>query len=206
MRAILTLLFFGIATTAVQASVLTIPDLTILAGSSTGVTFTLTGSFTTTDTIDAVVSGTVDLNNGNYTANAAGIVVAPPTTNTGTHPGQTDANTTDPSVPFAALLIGNSTLGFFPLFPADAADGLGSSTPPTNLTVSETVGSIFGAALPSGTVLTLKVSDCTSCFADNSGSFVTALASVPEPATFGSTALLLLSGLFVAQRRSRTRR
>jgi len=162
------------------------------------------GSFSATDTISIRATGVVDLASGNYTANAAGIITAPPTTNTGNHPGQTSPNTSQPSVNFAALLIGNTTLGFFQAFPSNAANGLGNPVPPTTLTSTATLGSIgFASGLANGTVLHLVVSDCNGCFGDNSGSFLVGSATVPEPGYFAIVACALLMGLrFQARRHS----
>jgi hypothetical protein len=176
---------------------LVIPNTTVLATDATGPAFTVAGTFSSSDTISITVSGLVDLASGNFTANAAGIIAAPPTTNTGNHPGETAPNLSDPAVNFAALLIGNTTLGFFQLFPSDAADGLGNPAPPTTLSITETLGSIgFASGLSDGTVLHLKVSDCNGCFGDNSGSFAVGSSSVPEPGYFGVVGCaLLLAGI-----------
>jgi hypothetical protein len=184
-----------------RAAELDFPTSTVLGTQviniSAGPTFTVSGNYTASDTIDATVSGTVDLDSGDYTANAAGVLVAPPTSNTGSHPGQV---TISEGFPYAALLIGNSTLGFFPLFPADVADGLGDSTPPTNLSVDETLGSIFGptVTIGNGTVLEFEVNDIDNF--NNSGAF-TVSSGVPDA---GATVALLglsLCGLGTLRRR-----
>jgi len=91
------------------------------------------------------VSGTVDIWAGTLAMNAAGIITQ--TTQPGFSVGQTIAavtGATSPGQPSGSLLIGNSTLGFFPLFSANAANGLGSANPPTNLSLSGvTLSSIF---------------------------------------------------------------
>jgi hypothetical protein len=198
------LALFLLGTSAVlSASVLTFPETTVPGTNSAGVTFTVVGNYLPTDTIDVTVTGAVDLASGDYTANAAGIIIQPATTDTGNHPGQTSPNLSDLSVPYAALLIGNNSLGFVPLFPADAANGLGSSTPPETLTSMATVGSLFAGGLADGTQLTLVVSDCTGCYGDNTGSFqvgsVPTSPGVPEPVTMGTTGagilLLLIRGV-----------
>jgi hypothetical protein len=168
--------------------------MTVLGTDSVGPSFTVSGNFTASDTISIRATGLVDLNFGNFTANAAGIITAPATTNTGNHPGETSPNTSDPAVNYAALLIGNMTLGFFQAFPSNAANGLGNPVPPTTLFSTATLGSIgFGAGLSNGTVLHLVVSDCNGCFGDNSGSF--AVGPVPEPGYFGIVACALLASL-----------
>lgn len=185
------------STALLSANSLLIPSVTVLGTNSAdgtgfdngGPDFTVAGNFLSTDTVSITVSGTVDLASGDFTANAAGIIVSPSTTNTGNHPGEVTPNSGNPSLNYAALLIGNSTLGFFQLFPSSAEFGLGDATPPTTLTlVDRTLGDIgFTSGLSSGTVLELRVSDIN--FADNSGAFN--LSQVPEPATIGLLGLAL---------------
>jgi hypothetical protein len=193
-----------------QADSLLVPNVTVLGTDSAdgtgfdngGPSFIVSGNFLSTDTLSLIVSGTVDLANGDFTANAAGIIVSPSTTNTGNHPGQTTPNSGNTALNYAALLIGNSTLGFFQVFPSSPDFGLGSSTPPTTLTLTDrTLGDIgFTSGLTSGTVLELWVSDIN--FADNSGAFQ--VSQVPEP---GTLALLGLSvcAIAVARRRKAQR-
>jgi len=171
------------------ANSLLIPSVTVLGTNSAdgtgfdngGPDFTVVGNFLSTDTVSLTVSGTVDLASGDFTANAAGIIVSPSITNTGNTPGETAANSGNPALNYAALLIGNSTLGFFQLFPSSTEFGLGSSTPPTTLTLTDrTLGDIgFTSGLSNGTVLELRVSDINAY--DNSGAFN--LSQVPEPGT-----------------------
>lgn len=179
------------------ANSLLIPSVTVLGTNSAdgigfdngGPDFTVVGDFLSTDTVSLTVSGTVDLAAGGFTANAAGIIVGPSITNTGNTPGETAPNFGNTALNYAALLIGNSTLGFFQLFPSSAEFGLGDATPPTTLTLTDrTLGDIgFTSGLSNGTVLELRVSDIN--FADNSGAFN--LSQVPEPGTIGLLGLAL---------------
>ena len=137
-----------------------------------GPSFTVSGNFGLGDFISVEAIGTVDLNFGNFTANAAGVITAPPVTNTGNNPGQTAPALPGaplPGLPYAALLIGNLSLGFHQLFPADASAGLGSSAPPTDIFATRTIGDIFGTTIANGTVLEFRVNDINT--SDNSGSF-----------------------------------
>jgi hypothetical protein len=186
----------------VHAATLDVPTTTVLGTDVfTGPTFTVSGNFGASDDIDVTVSGTVDLASGDFTANAAGILVSPATANTGAHPGQTSPG--EFGFPYASLLIGNSALGFVPLFPADAADGLGNSTPPTTLTVDETLGSLFGSSvsITNGEVLDLLVDDINT--GDNSGSYTVGntVNGVPDAATTVSLLGLSLGGLAALRRR-----
>jgi hypothetical protein len=188
------ILFSLIGAALAHGAILSIPNTTVLGTDPVGPSFTVSGNFSASDTISISATGLVDLNFGDFTANAAGIITAPATTNTGNHPGETSPNISDPAVNYAALLIGNTTLGFFQAFPSNAANGLGNPVPPTTLFSTATLGSIgFGAGLSNGTILHLVVSDCNGCFGDNSGSF--AVGSVPEPGYFGIVACALLAGL-----------
>jgi hypothetical protein len=65
--------------------------------------------------------------------------------------------------------------------------GLGNSTPPTNLSLTDvSLSSIFGSGFNSGTVLQFRVND--SDFSNNSGTFTVGTpinqpTTVPEPFT-----------------------
>jgi hypothetical protein len=128
-----------------HADALLVPNLTVLGTNSAdgvgfdngGPSFIVGQNLLGTDTLSLTVSGTVDLDLGNFTANAAGIIVSPATTNTGNHPGEVTPNAGNPALNYAALLIGNSTLGFFQVFPSSAEFGLGDATPPTTLTLTD---------------------------------------------------------------------
>jgi hypothetical protein len=172
-----------------QAATVLVPDTTIYGTDVfSGPSFVVSGNFSVTDTISVRVDGTVDLAAGSFTANAAGVIVSPPTANTGGHPGETSLSG---GFPYAALLIGNSTLGYHPLFLADAASGLGNSTPPTALTTTRTLGDLFGSGVTSGTVLEFRINDINT--GDNSGGFrLSALQCVPDA---GSAFALLGGGL-----------
>ncbi|MGH1393586.1 MAG: hypothetical protein ACRAVC_06070, partial [Trichormus sp.] len=86
-----------------------------------------------------------------------------------------------------------TSLGFFPLFQANAANGLGNSTPPTNLSLKNaSLASIFGlsfSGLTNGTVLEFRINDGNP--GDNSGAFTitnaATVTSVPEPSDLAAT-------------------
>ena len=190
----------ALATDQASSAILYIPHITVSGGHVfTGPSFVVNGNFTADDVVDARASGTVDLafGFGGFFANAAGVIVAPLTTNTGHHPGQTAPGPN--SAPYAALLIGNSSLGFHPLFAASVDNGLGNSAPPlTVFAHHRRLGDIFGAqftSLTSGTTLNLRVNDIN--IEGNTGSFV--VSTVPEPAT----AAMLSAGMLFLRRLSR---
>jgi hypothetical protein len=172
--------------TSTSPAQLSIPDPIALDAQTnvlSGVIFTIHGTFGPTSIFALNARGTVDLSSGTYHANAAGIITGPATTNTGNHPGEVCLNSTgtppgDPS-PYGCLLLGNAVLGFHPVFPTDASTGLGSSTPPTDLTIREPLSAIFGSSvtLHDGDILELRINDDT-LVADNAGTFQ---LSTPAP-------------------------
>jgi hypothetical protein len=189
-----------ISTSSADAASLVIPTTTVNGTDVfSGPSFTLTSNFLGTDTISLNVSGTVNL--GPIIVNAAGIstqasvfggagIVVPGGSN-GTN--------------FGTLLLGNTTTGFRQLFPANAVNGLGNSTPPTNLSLTNvTLSSIFGSGLNSGTELQFRVSDIDT--GNNSGSFTVSspiappTTAVPEPFTIIGT---LIGGTAAVRMRKR---
>ncbi|TRU84747.1 MAG: PEP-CTERM sorting domain-containing protein [Microcystis novacekii Mn_MB_F_20050700_S1] len=200
------LTFSTLAISPVQAAQLIIPNTTVLGTNVfSGPTFTVSGNFLPSDTLSINVSGTVDLAAGGLTINAAGVIVAPQTTVTGNNPGQifiAGGSDIVPGKPNGALLIGNGTLGFFPLFSATAANGLGNANPPTNLSLSGVpLSSIFTnvgfTGIANGTVLEFRVNDSNTF--DNSGQFVISSQQVPEPSKVLGLGMLGLGA--VAQRK-----
>ena len=183
--------FSTLAISPVQAAQLIIPNTTVLGTNVfSGPTFTVSQNFLPSDTLSVNVSGTVDLSYGQFTTNAAGVIVSPSPTSTGNNPGQVLAS--PGGQPYASLLIGNNTLGFFPLFSATPANGLGNANPPTNLSLSGVpLSSIFTnvgfTGIANGTVLEFRVNDLNTF--DNSGQFV--IASTPEPSTILGLGLLV---------------
>jgi len=161
----------------VAARELPVPSLLLVPGKaiSIGPVFLVVEDYNPSDTLSMAVGGAVDLASGQFTANAAGIIVGPATTNTGNHPGQTSPNLNNPGTNLGALLLGNDVLGFHQVLPSIAAYGLGNPMPPTTLVLkNEPLSSIFGPSftgLTSGTVLEFRVSDNFSS-SDNSGAFV----------------------------------
>jgi len=138
--------------------------------------------------LSLTASGQVFLQTGNtYGTNAAGVVTTAGTTGVG-------GTGLFGSYNFGSLLLGNSTVGFYQLFPANAANGLGSGSPPSSLSLTNVALSSLGIpSLPSGTVLQFRVTDGNN--GDNSGAFSVSgqivTAAVPEP----SALILLGTGL-----------
>ena len=173
---------------------------------TSGPSFVAPANFGPADTLVMRAQGVIELDGGDFHCNAAGVITGPATTNTGNHPGQVAINNFGfpPGVapfPFGTVLIGNSVLGFHPVFPDNASTGFGSSTPPSDIFVSEPLSAIFGPSFTvnQGDVLQLRVDD-NQVIADNSGSFT---LSAPEPASLAILGAGALVGLSRSRRRAR---
>jgi MYXO-CTERM domain-containing protein len=179
---LLTATLLGVVALSASAATLTVPTTTVLGTDVfSGPTFVVASNYDASDFLSLTAQGTVFLQSGGtFGTNAAGVVVV-----AGSSPvGDSLANG---ATTFGSLLLGNGSLGFVQLFPTNAGNGLGSGSPPTTLSLNQTLGSIFGQGLSAGTVLELRISDVNTF--DNSGSFV--VSSVPEPSTW----LFAMSGL-----------
>jgi hypothetical protein len=190
----------ALATSSANAASFSIPSTTVNGISSfdgtnilvSGPSFTVTNNFLSTDTISLNISGIVNLDfnhNPGYTVNAAGI-----TTDLSEIygiPVAKGSNYSNNGTGFdsGALLLGNSTLGYHQLLAANSANGLGSSNPPTNISLSNvSLASIFGSGLTSGTVLQFQIADTD--FNNNNGAFAVSGSidtAVPEPFTIIGT-------------------
>jgi hypothetical protein len=176
------------------AGTISIPGTTVNGSDVfSGPTFTLTSAVAPTDTLTLTATGEVFLQGASaYGTNAAGVVTTAGTTGVG-------GSGANGSTAFGALLFGNSTFGFVPVYPTNAGNGLGSSTPPSSLTVLALSFSSLGfnTTMPSGTVLQFLISDTNT--SDNFGSFLVSGSIntaggngvVPEPRSIA----MVLAGL-----------
>ena len=200
------LFFVGLSLAAsVVAASITVPGgtLTVPGISTTGASFTFTGTLTQSDTLSFTESGNPCLQAPpSYCVNAAGVVttagtspVGAATTFMGTFNGTTQ--TWD----FGALLLEISGEGAVQIFPANAANGLGSSTPPHSLTLPST--SLSSLGFPSFSVVnpTITFIMADTLYSDNTGQFI--ISQVPEP---GTPTLLLAAGCLLAGLAMRRRR
>jgi hypothetical protein len=152
-----------------------------------GATSTIAGTFTASDTILLNAAGTVDNfaagGPDGYTTNAAGIVTVDSPFAFGI--GSIDsAFTTGPVLSYGALLISNDNINFQQVFASNLENGAGSETPPTTLTRTATLASIFGSGFTSTNSLQFKIqpfSGFAPSATDGSQiSSVPSLASVPN--------------------------
>jgi hypothetical protein len=166
-------------------------------GSTLGQSFTVTDDFiapTDTITIDASGVSNLDGSPSGYKVNAAGIVLETSSNGDpvgGFYPIPTSGALKN-GANYGALLLGNSTLGYVQVFPADVIDGLNSTNPPTTLSRTFAVNSLFAGGINTNEVLQFLVND--SSYQDNGGGFSASVtltnsrvAAVPEPFTIIGT-------------------
>jgi len=169
------------------AKPLKIPNITVLGvdtgNGGVGPSFVVPQDFTPSDTLSIQVSGTVDVYytspTSGHIVNAAGVVVGTsPLTPYNVRPGQTYYTTTSHLTglqALGALLIGNSSVGFFPLFRPTEQNGLGNSSPPTSLSLTDVpLSTVFPTlmSLKKGTVLEFRVNEAPGNQANNMGNFM----------------------------------
>lgn len=180
-------------------------SLTVPSLSATGVSFTYTGTLTQNDTLALTQTGNPCLQSPpSYCVNGAGVVtvagsspVGGASTFTGTFGGTTA------SWDFGSLLLEISGTGTVQIFPADAANGLGSSTPPLGLALPSTTLSSLGYSAFSQVNPTITFLLADNLYTDNSGQFSLTQAPAtqsPEPATAGLVGILVCALGWVRRR------
>ncbi len=199
-----------------QAATVLLPGgtLTIPGTSTTGASFTFTGTLTQSDTIAFVQTGNPCLQTGGtgYCTNGAGVLTVAATV--GVTPVGGFSTFAGPSgvIPagtwtYGSLLMTISGVGTVQVFPTNAANGLGSYSPPASLTLFTTT--LAGLGFPSFSVsnptITFIVAD--TFFGDNGGQFVltqaAATTSVPALGGWGMislTVILASLGLIMLRR------
>lgn len=197
----------SLITAAAQAANVNLPGSTLVVPgtSSTGTSFTYSGTLTQADTIGFSQTGNPCLQPGNvYCVNGAGVLVVAGSSPVG---GATSFAGPSGSIPagswtYGALLMQISGVGTVQIWPANAANGLGSGTPPAGLTLPTTTLAALGfpAFSQANPTITFIVAD--TAFGDNSGQFTLtqaaaplAVAPVPTLAEWSLAALALLVGL-----------
>jgi hypothetical protein len=177
------------AQTALGASV-SLPggSLTVPGTSTTGASFVYSGTLTQNDTITFTQTGNPCLQTTNgYCVNGAGVLTVAATV--GVTPVGGSSSFSGPSgiIPagtwtYGALLMTISGVGTVQVFPTNAANGLGSTTPPASLTLpATTLGALgFGTfSQPNPTIMFILAD---TFFGDNGGGdFVLTQAAAPPP-------------------------
>lgn len=183
--------FFGGTSLAasIQAVVL-LPGgtLTVPGTSTTGASFTFAGTLTQNDTIAFAQTGNPCLQTSGtgYCTNGAGVLTVAATV--GVTPVGGSSTFTGPSgvIPagtwtYGSLLMTISGVGTVQVFPTNAANGLGSSSPPASLTLSTTTLAALGFSSFSVSNPTITFILADTFFGDNGGQFV--LTQVPVTPT-----------------------
>ncbi|HTS50388.1 MAG TPA: PEP-CTERM sorting domain-containing protein [Bryobacteraceae bacterium] len=212
---ILAAVWIGIVTSGadcLRANVIPISATAVDSTSTTGVSFGYVGTLTQNDSIELTVSGDPCLQPvAVYCVNGAGVVIVPGTLGVG------DASTfsgtfggTTGTWDFGALLMeisGISGTSTVQIFPADAADGLGSGSPPSSLTLPVTTLSALGFSSFSEVNPTITFILADNLYTDNVGQFNLSqnLSSVPEPTTTGVVGVLVCVMAGVVRRRRAAR-
>lgn len=180
---------------AVGAQSITLPGLlTVPSLTPTGVSFTYSGTLTQNATLSLHTSGSVCIQSGAYCTNAAGVVLVPGTLGVGgvsTFSAPFGGTTNNWNQGAIGLTIGG--VGTVQIFPANAANGAGSSTPPSTLSLPSTSLASLGFGPFSVVNPTITFFLLDNLYPDNSGSFTLTqgIPGTPVP----STLLLSLAGL-----------
>ena len=195
------------ASGTVRAAAISFGTLTVPSLNPGGISFTYSGTLTQADTIAFTQFGDPCLQGsgapGAYCINGAGVVVV-----AGTSPVGADSTFSGAFGPttgtwdFGALLMEVSTVDTVQVFPANGANGLGSSTPPLSLTLPSTSLSALGFASFSVVDPTITFFLADNLYSDNSGQFT--LVQTPEPASLWLVGPVLTIGLIGLVRRDRT--
>lgn len=187
------------AATACLAGTIHVPSLpvTIPASTTTGSSFTFSGTLTDNDTIDMVLGGTSCLQSGGtaYCTNGAGVLTVPGGSFTAgqTQTGSMSVGGYTNTYNYGAVIMVISGVGAVQIFPANAANGLGSGAPPTSLVLPTSSLAALGFPHFSATNPTISFIVADNYRVDNGGSItLTQPASVPGAPVVGTWWLLLL--------------
>ena len=188
-------------------------SLTIPGTSTTGVSFTYTGTLTQNDTIAFTQTGNPCLQTAGtgYCTNGAGVLTVAATV--GVTPVGGSSSFAGPSgvIPAGTWTYGSLLMSISGVGTINASNGLGSATPPASLTLPTTTLAGLGFAAFSQANPTISFIVADTFFGDNGGQFVLNQAVVPAVPTvvptlgewglIGLTALLLVLGLKTLRRR-----
>ena len=178
--------------------------LTVPGTSTTGASFTFSGTLTQNDTIAFSQTSDPCLQTTNgYCVNGAGVLTVAATV--GVTPVGGSSTFAGPSgvIPagtwtYGALLMTISGVGTVQVFATNAGNGLGSGSPPAGLTLpSTTLGALgFPAFSQVNPTITFIVAD--TFFGDNGSQFVLTQGAPPPVTPAPSTLLLIGTGIAVA--------
>ncbi|HSP54220.1 MAG TPA: hypothetical protein VLS25_01415, partial [Dehalococcoidia bacterium] len=183
-------------------------SLTVPGTGSTGASFTYTGTLTQNDTIAFTETGNPCLQSGGtgYCVNGAGVLTVAATV--GVTPVGGSSTFVGPSgvIPagtwtYGALLMTISGVGTVQVFPTNAANGLGSPSPPAGLSLPTTTLAALGFPSFSASSPTITFIVADTSFVDNGAEFTLAQAQAPPtpvPALGGwgmTTLIVLLAGV-----------
>jgi hypothetical protein len=172
----------------------------VIAGTNgTGASFVYNGTLTPNDTISFTQTGSPCLQAGGaYCTNGAGVVTRAGSSGVGAATSFSATYNNSFGVwNYGAVLMTITGLGAQQVFQANAANGLGSSTPPTTLTLPPTTLGALGFTDFSSVVnptITFVFAD--DLYSDNTGSITLTQGSSPPPGTPApSTWILIVCGL-----------
>jgi hypothetical protein len=225
-RSLLGCIAFGciafVAGTSFAASVqLPGNSLTIPGVSTTGASFTYSGTLTQADTITFTQTGNPCLQSAGtgYCTNGAGVLTVAATVGLTPIGGSSTFSGPSGIIPagtwvYGSLLMQISGVGTVQVFPANATNGLGSPTPPASLTLPAMSLSALGFPAFSQVNPTITFIVADTGFADNGGQFVLTQAAPPAVVTTVPTLgewsmaalIVMLAAIGVVLARRRVRR
>jgi len=178
------LCILALASAPAFANVIEIPTgtLSVPVLSETGFSFVYSGTLTQNDFIDLIQTGSPCLQSPPaYCTNGAGVVTTAGSSPVGAETNFSGTfNGTSASWVYGSLLIEITGQGTEQVFPTNAGNGLGSSTPPLSLATAESLGSLgFAGFSVTDPTITFVLAD--TLYSDNSGTLT--LTQAPEPAT-----------------------
>ncbi|HKA35910.1 MAG TPA: IPTL-CTERM sorting domain-containing protein [Thermoanaerobaculia bacterium] len=190
-----------------RAAAIALPGgtLTIPGTSTTGTSFTYSGTLTQNDTIAFTQTGNPCLQTAGtgYCTNGAGVLTVAATVGVTPVGGSSSFSGPAGVIPagtwtYGSLLMTVSGVGTVQVFPTNAGNGLGSSSPPPSLTRFSTTLSALGFPAFSTTNPTISFIVADTFFGDNSGQFVLSQvqpANVPTLGQRGVIGLAVLLGI-----------